>query len=88
MKQMTKDEAKATIAGIMASRGISEKPYTDAAAFLESLQALGLWTPTDPKSVEDEAADALGPNAFWQDGESIIGYLKAAGFTVTKAVTP
>lgn len=55
---------------------------------IEILIALGLWTPTEPKSVEDEAVEFLTEHGGWRRHTvySLIEDLKAAGFTVTKAV--
>jgi hypothetical protein len=88
MKQMTKEGAKATIAGIMASHGRGSTCYSDAAALIASLQALGLWTPTEPKSVEDEVVEALTSKCGWsrESAAFMINGLNIVGFTVTKAV--
>lgn len=85
MKQMKKDEAISKIGSINIQWDGRDGPYTAARALVESLDALGLWTPTEPKSVEDEAADAMGMAGWYMPGK-LISDLKAAGFTVTKAV--
>lgn len=53
---------------------------------IDTLIALGLWTPTEPKSVEDEAIEALTSLGYVGYAEPLFHHLKAAGFTVTKAV--
>jgi hypothetical protein len=78
MKQMTKEQA------FQIARAYGVDP-----AIVCIMIDLGLWTPTEPKSVEDEAVEAMVA-AHWAGtfAESMLRDLKAAGFTVTKAVTP
>ncbi len=60
---------------------------TDCRIYVDGLIALGIWTPTEPKSVEEETVEALSAKGYIFARE-LFADLKAAGFTVTKAVTP
>ena len=91
MKQMTREQAVHAGATAIAGAGLIDPPdsfHARAETFVIMAETLGLFTPTEPKSVEDEAVEALKKTGRMALAPAnVIAVLKEAGFTVTKAVT-